>query len=59
MENMINLTIDNRPVCVPKGTSVLDAAATVGIKIPALCHIDLKGTCVKNSRHPAVSVWWR
>ena len=49
MENMINLTIDNRPVCVPKGTTVLDAAATVGIDIPALCHIDLKGTCVKNA----------
>ena len=46
---MINLTIDNRPVCVPKGTTVLDAAATVGIDIPALCHIDLKGTCVKNA----------
>ena len=49
MENMINLTIDNRAVCVPKGTTVLDAAATVGIHIPALCHIDLKGTCVKNA----------
>ena len=49
MENMINLTIDNRSVCVPKGTTVLDAAATVGIHIPALCHIDLKGTCVKNA----------
>ena len=49
MEKMIQLTIDNRPVSVPKGTSVLDAAATVGIDIPALCHIDLKGTCVKSS----------
>ena len=49
MENMINLTIDGRPVSVPKGTTVLDAAATVGIDIPALCHIDLKGTCVKNA----------
>ena len=46
---MINLTIDGRPVSVPKGTTVLDAAATVGIDIPALCHIDLKGTCVKNA----------
>ena len=49
MENLINLTIDGRPVSVPKGTTVLDAAATVGIDIPALCHIDLKGTCVKNA----------
>ena len=46
---MINLTIDNRAVCVEKGTTVLDAAASVGITIPALCHIDLKGTCVKSS----------
>ena len=49
MENLINLTIDNRPVAVAKGTTILDAAASVGIDIPALCHIDLKGTCVKNA----------
>lgn len=49
MENMINLTIDGRPVSVPKGTTVLDAAASVGIAIPALCHINLKGTCVQNT----------
>lgn len=50
MENtMITLTIDGRAVSVPKGTSILDAAATIGIKIPALCHMDLKGTCVKNT----------
>ena len=49
MENMIHLTIDNRAVSVPPGTTVLDAAATIGIRIPALCHIDLKGTCVRNA----------
>ena len=49
MENLINLTIDNRPVSVPKGTTVLDAAASVGIDIPALCHLNLKGTCVRNA----------
>ena len=49
MENLINLTIDNRPVSVPKGTTVLDAAASVGIDIPALCHLNLKGTCVQNA----------
>ena len=49
MENMITLTIDNRAVSVPKGTTILDAAASIGINIPALCHMDLKGTCVKNS----------
>ena len=49
MENMINLLIDNRPVCVPKGTTILDAAASVSVDIPTLCHLDLKGTCVKSS----------
>ena len=33
---MINLTIDNRPVSVEKGSSLLQAAAQVGIKIPSL-----------------------
>ena len=47
MEN-INLTIDNRQVSVPKDTMILDAAASIGINIPTLCHMDLKGTCVKN-----------
>ena len=47
MDN-INLTIDNHQVSVPKGTMILDAAATIGIEIPTLCHLDLKGTCVKN-----------
>ena len=49
MENLITLTIDNRPVSVPKGTNLLDAAASISIDIPALCHMDLKGTCVKNA----------
>ncbi len=36
----IKLTIDNQPVSVKPGTTVLDAAASVGIKIPTLCHFD-------------------
>ena len=47
-KNMINLTIDKHEVCVPAGTMLLDAAKTVGISIPTLCHIDLEGTCVQN-----------
>lgn len=47
----INLTIDNRPVSVDKGTTILDAAKAYGIEIPTLCHINLEGTCVNN--HPA------
>jgi NADP-reducing hydrogenase subunit HndD len=36
---MINLTIDGQPVAVPKGTTVLEAARQVGIRIPTLCHM--------------------
>ena len=50
-QNKINLTIDNRPVSVDKGTTILDAAKECGIEIPTLCHINLEGTCVNN--HPA------
>ena len=36
---MINLTIDGVNVSVPDGTSVLDAAKSVGIRIPTLCYL--------------------
>ncbi|MGI5847874.1 MAG: NADH-dependent [FeFe] hydrogenase, group A6 [Candidatus Cryptobacteroides sp.] len=49
-QNKINLTIDNHPISVDKGTTLLDAAKTHGIEIPTLCHINLEGTCVDN--HP-------
>jgi NADH-quinone oxidoreductase subunit G/NADP-reducing hydrogenase subunit HndD len=49
-QNKINLTIDNRPISVDKGTTLLDAAKAHGIEIPTLCHINLEGTCVDN--HP-------
>ena len=41
MEN-IKLTIDNREVEVPKGTTILDAAKSMGIRIPTLCHMKLE-----------------
>jgi len=47
-QNKINLKIDNRPVSVEKGTTILDAAKSCGIEIPTLCHINLEGTCVHN-----------
>ena len=37
---MINLTVNDVPVSVEEGTTVLDAAAKAGIKIPTLCHLD-------------------
>jgi formate dehydrogenase major subunit len=34
----VQLTIDDRPITVPAGTSIFDAARELGIEIPALCH---------------------
>ena len=36
---MINLTINNVPVQVREGSTVLEAARSIGIKIPTLCHM--------------------
>ena len=36
---MINLTIDGLKVCVPEGTTILEAARTAGIDIPTLCFL--------------------
>ncbi|MCL1880145.1 MAG: formate dehydrogenase subunit alpha [Actinomycetia bacterium] len=35
----INLEIDGKPVQVTEGTTILEAAATLGIEIPTLCHL--------------------
>ncbi len=37
---MVNLTIDNRAVSVPEGTTIMKAAASVGIMIPHLCYLE-------------------
>jgi len=37
---MIKLTIDNRTVEVPAGTSVWQAAQSVGIEIPTMCYLE-------------------
>lgn len=36
---MVNLTIDRRPASVPEGTTILEAAKTIGISIPTLCYL--------------------
>ena len=41
MSNMINITIDGKKVQVPAGSTILQAAQTVGIHSPTLCHLDL------------------
>ena len=35
---MISLTIDGQKVQVAEGTSVLEAAESIGVKIPTLCY---------------------
>jgi len=37
--NMINITIDDKKISVPYGTTVLEAAKEVGIHIPTLCFL--------------------
>ena len=39
MKKMINLKINDIPVTVPEGTSVLQAAKAANIKIPSLCYL--------------------
>ena len=36
---MVKLTIDNLPVEVPKGTTILNAAKSVGVFLPTLCYM--------------------
>ena len=36
---MVNLTIDHQAVCVPEGTTVIEAAKQAGIPIPRLCYL--------------------
>ena len=41
---MVNMEFDGKAVSVPEGLTLVDAAATVGIHIPNLCHIkELRG----------------
>ena len=38
-QNMVTLKINDIPVTVPEGTSVLEAARSAGIKVPSLCYL--------------------
>jgi len=35
---MVNLTVDDKQVTVPRDFTIFDAAKSVGIRIPILCH---------------------
>jgi NADP-reducing hydrogenase subunit HndD len=41
MMETVKLTIDQKAVEVPMGTTILKAARTVGVEIPTLCYMDL------------------
>lgn len=47
MEN-INLKINGKEISVPAGSTILEAARTIDVYIPTLCHLDLCGVGVKN-----------
>ncbi len=44
----IKITIDGKVLEVPAGTTILDAAQELNIKIPTLCHLDLHETKMVN-----------
>lgn len=45
---MINVTIDNKAIQVPEGTTILKAARMAGIDIPTLCYFELDGMKYEN-----------
>src|SRR5256714_9206704 len=47
-QKMVNLTVEGRPVSVPDGTTILEAAKTAGILIPHYCYhpgLPVAGVC--------------
>ncbi|HWR43311.1 NADH-dependent [FeFe] hydrogenase, group A6 [Sporomusa sp.] len=45
---MVNITIDGQKVAVPKASTVLEAAISLGIKVPTLCYhpeLRVEGAC--------------
>ncbi len=46
--SLINLTINNKSVSVPKGSTILEAAKKLNIKIPTLCHMHMDEVNIVN-----------
>ena len=44
----VNLIIDNKPIVVKKGTTILEAASGIGMHIPTLCHMKLDDLNIEN-----------
>ena len=42
--SLVTVTINNRRVLVEEGTTILEAAKLLNIKIPTLCHLNLHDT---------------
>ncbi len=45
---IVKLIIDDKPVVVEKGTTILDAAKTIGVKVPSLCYMKLEDMNFEN-----------
>ncbi|OQY41567.1 MAG: NADH:ubiquinone oxidoreductase [Fusobacteriia bacterium 4572_74] len=45
---LINVIIDGRSIAVPKGSTILSAAKSLGIFIPTLCHLQMDENDYKN-----------
>ena len=54
----IQLIIDNKEVEVPRGTTILDAAKSVGIHIPTLCYMKLEDLHYENNPGACRPVRW-
>jgi len=44
----VQLKIDNKPVVVKKGATILEAASGIGVHIPTLCHMKLHDLNIEN-----------
>jgi NADP-reducing hydrogenase subunit HndD len=44
----VQLTIDNKTVVVKRGTTILEAAAGIGVHVPTLCHMKLDDLGIEN-----------
>ncbi len=47
--DIVKLNIDNKPVVVEKGTTLLEAAKSVGVDVPTLCHMKLHDMKYENN----------
>ncbi len=45
---MVELTINGQKIKVEAGTTILEAARTIGVNIPTLCHLDLRDVGLVN-----------